>query len=847
MNAKKVGILIGAAIFCFIVLPFVSIAWIVRELPTPNRIVQDARYSSTILDKNDKVIYQIFENKNIIPVSLASLPAYVSKATIAIEDKNFFQHGGFSIPGILRALVVDFIFRSGAGGSTMTQQLIKNTLLTSEKTLTRKIKEFILAVELERRFTKNQILEMYLNQIPYGGTAWGIESGSQYYFGVHAKDLTLLQAAVLAGLPQNPNIYSPFFGVKDAYLDRTKQVLRRMREDKYITTTEEKKLLAQLPLLKFKTSKNQIPALHFVFYVKDALDNLLANDALLQKGLVIKTTLDLGLQQEIEKIAKEEIAKAKGLSISNTAIVAIDPKTGNILAMVGSVDYNNDKFGKFNAALGLRQPGSTLKPFTYAMALEKGLTPASVLMDVSTQFTTQKTEDDEPAYAPVNYDGKFHGPIQLRFALGNSINIPAVKALALVGLPTFLQKISDAGLHTLAPTDANLKRFGLSLTLGGGEVRLLDLVSSYSVFANGGKTVKPQSLREVRDYQSKMIYEADKNTSEQVFTSETAFLISHILSDNNARALTFGTNSYLNVPGKTVAVKTGTTDDKRDNWTVGYSRDIIVGVWVGNNDNTQMNESLASGVSGAAPIWYRTMQYAFAHGYKDGIGETPSGVKAVEIDALFGGQPHGGDSKRSEYFVNGTEPNAVSPFYKKVKISKSTGKLANAIEIASGNYDEKDYYVVTEQDPVSVDGHNRWQEGIDAWAATQSDDHWKAPRDTSDTNADSISIKLTRPGDREKLGSNSVSVLAQAVSIAPISSFKFYVNGSLKKETTDSVIDETFQFSDGVYSLSFVATNNKNQTTQKDILIGVNQEALPSATPQPPTPTAVSASPTTTP
>lgn len=842
LTTKHYLIIAAALLFVFVIAPFLAITWIVRDLPTPNKIIQDARYSTSILDKNDKVIYQVFENKNIVPITLDSLPSYVSQATIAVEDKNFFQHGGFSVTSIIRAAIKNFIFRTGEGGSTLTQQLIKNTLLTNEKTIIRKVKEFVLAVELERRFTKKQILEMYLNQIPYGGTAWGIESAAQYYFGKHAKDLSIIQAAILAGLPQNPTTYSPYYGVKGAYLDRTRQVLRRMREDKYITSADEKRLLIELTKVTFKPGKNQIPALHFVFYVKNILDKLLADDLLLKKGLVIKTTLDLDLQQQVEKVVQEEIKKAGPLDISNAAVVVLDSQTGEIRAMVGSVDYNNDKFGKFNAALGLRQPGSTLKPFTYGLALTKGLTAGSVLMDVPTEFTTQKTKEDEPAYKPENYDGKYRGPEQVRFALGNSLNVPAVKTLALVGIPQFLQTLNDAGLTTLAPSEQNLKRFGLSLTLGGGEVRLLDLTSAYGVFAHQGQTILPEAIREVRDYKNNLIYKPEKTDQKQVFSPEVAFIISHILSDNNARLTTFGPNSYLNVPGKTVAAKTGTTDDKRDNWTIGFTKNLIVGVWVGNNDNTVMNKALASGVSGAAPIWYRTLQYAFGHGYKDGIADVPKNIKAVEIDARFGGLSYSDSPKRTEYFLNGTEPTVISPDYKKIKISKSTGKLANVIEIASGNYDEKDFYVVNEQDPVSTDGKNRWQEAIDVWAQIQPDDHWKVPKDTSDTNADSITIQVTHPNDRDKLTTNSVGVLAKVSSIASITSFKVAINGQVKKETQDSVIDETYQLSDGVYTISFIATNSKNQTTQKDILVGVNQDPVPSPTPVPtstPVPTEV--------
>lgn len=821
----------------FVILPFATIAIIARDLPTPGNIMKNTRYSTSLLDRNNKVIYQVYEDKNIIPVNIDDLPEHVIQATIAIEDKNFFKHKGFSIFAILRALAKNIFWGKVEGGSTLTQQLVKNTLLTPERTLSRKIKEFILAIELERRYSKKQILEMYLNQTPYGGTAWGIESASQLYFGKHAKDLTLLEAAVLAGFPQSPSRYSPYIGDNPkAYIDRSKQVLRRLREDGYINKAQEKELADKLGKITFRKAKSQFPAPHFVFYVKDILDEIIASDALYKKGLIIKTTLDLDLQREAEKIVRQEIAKAQGLDISNAAVVIIDPNSGEILALVGSVDFNNEKFGKFNAALGLRQPGSTLKPFTYALALEKGFTASSVLMDVPTTFTTGR-EGDEP-YTPENYDGKYRGPLQTRFALGSSINVPAVKMLALIGLKPFLQRVSDAGLTTLTPTQTNLERFGLSITLGGGEVRLLDLVSAYSVFANGGTTVRPIAIKEVRDYKNKLLYKPQKQEKKTIFSKEAMFIISHILSDNNARLLTFGANNYLNIPGKTVAAKTGTTDDKRDNWTIGYTKNIVVGVWVGNNDNSPMNKTLVSGLSGAAPIWNRIVQYALTKkGYKDGIIEQPKNVEAVQIDALFGGLPYEDRPVRSEYFIKNTVPTKVSPYYKKLKISKATGKLANALEIASNNFEEKMYYVVEEEDPLSEDGKNRWQEAIDLWAAQQEDSLWKVPKDTSEIDAEEVIIDLKKPQDKQKFADNNIEILAKAISAIKIKSFKLYVNDTLQLEKSEDVIDTTIHLDDGVHSLKFVAVNDKDKSSEKVIKVGIKQEVAESTPTLIPTPT----------
>jgi penicillin-binding protein 1C len=814
----------------FVFLPLIFIFYITKDLPKPDNIAANAKYSTSVLDRNNRVIYQIYNDKNIIPVTLKEISPDLINATIAIEDKNFYKHQGFSIWGIFRSLLKNVIFRRiEGGGSTITQQLIKNSLLTSEQTILRKIKELILAVELERRYSKDQILEMYLNQTPYGGTAWGVESASQYYFGRHASQLSLAQAAVIAGLPQSPTQYSPYFGSKNAYSDRAKQVLRRMREDKYITKAKEQSALVALSAMKFDKKKASFSAPHFIFYLKDILDEQLTNNALYQKGLVIKSTLDLKLQKKVEAIVAEEIANSKSLGISNAAVVVADPKSGDILAMVGSSDFNNEKFGKFNAALGLRQPGSALKPFTYALALKQNFTAASPIMDVKTEFVSG--DSSSKPYTPVNYDGTYHGPVQLRMALGSSINVPAVKVLAYVGIENLLQTLYDAGLSSLAPTKDNLQRFGLSLTLGGGEVRLLDLVGAYTAFANQGTATSLKGIIEVEDFRGKTVYKAKKPVRKNIFTKEVAFIISHILSDNNARLISFGENNYLNIAGQTVAAKTGTTDDKRDNWTIGYSNDLVVGVWVGNNDNSPMNEALASGISGAAPIWRRIFLDAFSLGYKDGIMPKPDKVTALEIDALFGGLPHEGGPVRSEYFISGTEPKSESAYYQKLKISKSENRLANATEIAGNDYDEKLFYVVKEQDPLSTDGRNRFQEGIDNWAKEQGDEKYKPPTELSNKDLEEIAIQVNEPSNEQRIDSNDVRIFAKSITNLPLKYLRLKIGDETKFETKEAVIDTTIHLEDGIYQLNFEAENEKSKQAQKTINIGVNQDPKP--TPEP--------------
>ncbi len=830
--------------FIFIFLVF---TWFAKDLPAPGKLSQVTGSSNVFLDRNGQVLFEMYKDKNRIPVSGKEISNYLKEATVAIEDKNFYKHSGISQTGILRSIFSILFRRKVQGGSTITQQLIKNVLLDSRQTIPRKIKEWIMAYSVEKKYTKDQILEMYLNEAPYGGTYWGVGSSAMAYFGKQPKDLNLLESAILAGIPQNPPYYSPYIGAKDAWKGRAKDVLRRMREDKYITKDQEKKTLADLEKYKFSSPKAAINGPHFVFYVKDQIEREFGSK-LFDQGIKIKTTVSKEVQDAVEKIVKDEIKNLKGYNATNAAVVILDSRTGEILAMVGSYDYNDEKFGKFNAALGLRQPGSSVKPIAYSVALEKGYTASTPIMDVQTVFPDQGGKE----YIPVNYDGKFHGPVQLRFALGNSFNIPAVKLTAMIGIRDFMQKAYEMGLSDFAPTDASLKRFGLSISLGGGETTLVDLTSAYSVFAAGGIKREISSYIEIKDYKGKKIYSQVKAKEQRVISPEVAFIISHILSDNNAREIEFGLNSYLNVPGKTVAVKTGTTNDKRDNWAVGYTSSITIGVWVGNNDNSPMNPNIASGATGASPIWYNIMRkllnpsFSKKEKYTDGIMAKPDKVKALTIDAYLGGLPKDGYSTRSEYYIEGTEPKDISQFYKKLKISKSNGKLANEVEIKSGNYDEKDYVVITESDPVSIDGKNRWQEGIDAWAKEQADEKFHAPTEVSDASADSVIVSIKSPSDKSSnLPAGRIEIKAKITSLSTVKNVKLYINGDEKKnfDGNNQDIDEFFDFSDGVYELKIRAVNDKDKTGESTIKFGVNKPwdyttptPAPSSTPTPSTP-----------
>ncbi|MCR4324130.1 MAG: penicillin-binding protein [Candidatus Curtissbacteria bacterium] len=807
----KFSLLISTAVFfsliammIFTVFSFVIFA---KDLPSPNKLsARDSSLSTKIYDRNGKLMYDIFADKNRALVKWNELPPYVKQATISIEDKDFYDHQGFSPFGFLRAAVKTLVFRDVQGGSTITQQVVKNTLLSSERTLTRKIKEFILAIQVERKYTKDEILQIYLNEVPYGGTSWGIEAASQTYFNKEAKDLTLPEAVILAGLPQQPSYYSPYGTTPNAYIARAESVARRMREDGHITKEQEEELKKQIPEVKFSPNDHGIEAPHFVFHVKDLLVEKYGEKLVEQGGLKVTTTLDLELQNKAQQIVAEEVEKVANLSVGNGAAVVMDPKNGEILSMVGSKDYFAENYdGQVNVTTRLRQPGSALKPFTYATAFKAGYTPSFVLMDVPTEFPGGT---GQPAYKPVNYDGKYRGPMQIRFALGNSENVPAVKMLGLVGVKNMLRTAYDSGLTTLEPTSENLQRFGLAVTLGGGDVRLLDLVNGYATLANKGVHHAPVAILKVEDRSGKVLEEKkDDDRGKEVLGEDVSFLISHILSDNVARTMIFGPNSLLNIPGKTVAVKTGTTDDKRDNWAVGYTPSTVVGVWVGNNDNSQMNPQIASGVTGATPIWNRIMSTALEGKGNEGFNK-PGNVNAMEVDAFSGGLPCRDFPKRSEYFVKGTEPTRDC--------------------LAQKNLDGREYYVFLEFDPVSADGRNRWQEGIDAWAQAQPDEKYRVPAELKNEptkNPEDIKVNISKPSDHSQVDF-SFETEANVETGKKVTKVEFYIDGSLKDSKGSSPYKFSYSFNTsnkGKHKIKVKAFNDANKDAEKEIEVSVGE------------------------
>jgi membrane peptidoglycan carboxypeptidase len=724
--------MLTGAVIGIILLLFLSLFLTIRDLPAPNDLATSVAQTTKILDRNGKLLYNVYVSENRTVIPLSEIPPYMREATISIEDKDFYHHGGVNlVGGILRAArdtVLGSIYKLLGrqqnvvvqGGSTITQQLIKKSLLTDERTIQRKIKEAILAFWTEGLFTKDQILTMYLNRIPYGGTAYGVEEASQVYFGKHARELTLSQASLLAALPAAPTYYSPFGTDPERAIKRQHQVLARMVEDGYINKDQAQNA-ANEPVI-FATPSAEIKAPHFVAYVKEALVQKYGEKMVDQGGLKVTTSLDLTLQQAAQASLSAEVIKQKNLKVGNGAALITKPHTGEILAMIGSYDYEATNGGKVNVTLAKRSPGSSIKPFNYALGFLKGnSTPATPWIDAKFCFPPFNGK----SYCPQNYDGKFHGVVQSRFALGNSLNIPAVKQISLNSVDDFLATASAVGLTTFKD---NPDRYGYSLTLGGGEVIMTDMATAYGVFANRGEKVDLISILKVENSQGKILEDNTKRLETEndfpatipwdgkklwspykkfVLPEEVTFLISHILLDDGARSMTFGPNSILNIPGKPVSVKTGTAEDKRDNWTVGYtsgkdSRLIIV--WVGNNDNSPMSPFLESGNTGAAPIWSALTKLALAN-IQPEFPKKPDSVVFLEVCSLSGLLPDHDCPKRGEYFIKEQAPKDKDNIWnqkKKIFVYKDTHKQPGPDEKPSPDQlTEEDHVVIS--DPLQKD------------------------------------------------------------------------------------------------------------------------------------------------
>lgn len=668
-------------------------AWLTVDLPAPGELPRRAAApSSKIVDRHGQLLYEIIDPHlgKHTPLPLAQIPLALQQATVATEDAGFYHHPGVEARGILRAMWINL--RGGevrAGGSTITQQVVRNLLFTAkeraERTLIRKLREALLAWRLTRSYDKDQILALYLNEIYYGNMAYGVEAAAQAYFDKAANELDLAECAMLAGLPQAPALYNPLVDL-DAAKGRQRTVLDLMVKEEYITAQEADRAASER--LQFAPAPFAIRAPHFVTYVWSTLERELGTELTARGGLTVRTTLDVDLQARGEETIRHHLValQARGgpdRNVNNAALLAVDPQTGEILVMIGSAGYFDDAIsGAVNTVLSHRQPGSAIKPVTYAAAFDPlwagragretrwgklPFTAATMLVDVRTSFITR----EGVGYVPLNYDLRWHGPVLLREALGSSYNLPAVKVLDAIGLEPMIAQARRLGITSF---DAEDERFGKALTLGGGEVTMLELVTAYSAFATGGDRVAPVGVAEVVDASGGIVYRPPTDR-QPALDPRVAYLITDILSDEWARLPSFGERSALYI-GRPAAAKTGTTTDWRDNWTVGYTPDLLVGVWVGNADNAPMYH--VSGITGAGPIWHDVMTWALKDRPPRPF-ERPEGLVEVEVCALSGLQPgpyctH----RRTELLIAGTEPLETCDLHQLIPIDVATGARATA-------------------------------------------------------------------------------------------------------------------------------------------------------------------------
>jgi len=666
-----IGCLAGGIIFVSL------IAWYSHDLPDPDEMVNRVVPESTkILDRTGKtVLWEMHGGERRTIIELDQISDHIKWATIAAEDKTFYTHKGFKITSIIRSIIVDILSGSRAqGGSTITQQLVKNVILTREKKISRKLKELILSYQIEKKFTKDQILKMYFNQIPYGSVNYGVESAANYYLGKHANDVTLAEAAILAALPQAPTRLSPFGSHVDELLNRQKWILNEMAQDGYITQEEADTAKAE-EITFSQENVGGIIAPHFVFYIKEILAEKYGEETLEKGGLKITSTLDL----EKQKIAEDAVHNANEKNLTykatNAALLSVDAKTGEILAMVGSQDFNNNDIdGQVNVTIKPRQPGSSIKPVIYAAAFEKGFTTETVLYDAYTIFAKSPKE-----YAPKNYNKKEYGPITLRRALAGSLNIPAVKTLYLAGYENVKDLMKNMGYSTI--TDGS--QCGLALVLGGCEVKLIDHVGAFTAFARDGERAELSGILKVEDKTGKILEEF-QSKKHKVLSESSVRQINSILSDDGARSFIFGAGSPLVLKDRPVCAKTGTTNDNKDAWAIGYTPSFVTGVWVGNNRGESMSGS-ADGVVVAAPIWHEYMAKI--------LGGTP-----VE----YFKEPEPLDTSLPA-ILRGQMPGEVE-----VEIDRASGKLAT--EYTPATFREKKKFTVAHDILFYIDNEEEYLE-----------------------------------------------------------------------------------------------------------------------------------------
>jgi len=813
-----------AAVVCLVLMFY----YYSRELPSIAKIKQGTLIiaeSTKIYDRTgEQLLYNIHGEENRTKVPLDQIPDNIKWATIATEDQDFYTRGlAIDFKGLSRAVLSvlkNRSLRESPGGSTITQQLVKNLILTREKTIARKIKEIILAFRLEKTLTREEILELYLNQIPYGSNAYGVEQAAQTFFDKPVTKLSLAESAILAALPKATTYYSPYGSHQDKLFARQKIILGQMLDQGYITEDQWKQ--ATQEQIKFADNITNIQAPHFVIYIKELLARRYGETQLEQGGLKVITTLDYDLQQIAEDAVKQGALENDQKGASNAALVAIDPKTGEILAMVGSRDYfDKENQGNFNVALAPRQPGSSFKPIIYATLFSLGYTPNTILFDVETDFNPGQSEE----YTPLNFDSQERGPVSIRKALAGSLNIPAVKALYLAGIYRVLDYAAKLGYSTL--TDPS--RFGLSLALGGGEVKLLEHVYAFSVLANQGVRQPMISILKVEDASGEILDEFKPTEGLPVFDRNVALMVTDILADNNARAFVFGQQNPLYLGSSIpVAAKTGTTNDYRDAWTIGYTSNLAAGVWVGNNDNSKMHVGIG-GSKAAAPIWNNFMKQAVQ---KRGI----------------------------EFFEKPEIPKTGKPILdgnieqiKKVKIDKISGKLATKytppeliIEKAFADFHCILHYLEKEdplgpipENPNIDPQYQNWEQAVLRWAqeSEQLIEFKKAPTEEDDVHLPDMKpvLNILFPVNNQLIKDKSILVEVSVESHRQIGRVEYYVDNVFRESAGLFPYSRRIYFGsleDGSHIITVKAFDDVGNNTIKDITVNLQRGIKESSHPE---------------
>ena len=827
-NLKRTLFRVGLGGFLLLAALF---AWNAKDLPTPAKIKSQVIVASTqILDRNGKVLYAISEEGKRIVVESNQIDEDIKNATIAAEDRKFYEHHGLDFKGMVRA-AYRVVFSRGQrlqSGSTITQQFVKNALLSPERTISRKIKEIILTIEIESFYSKEVILTYYLNTIPYGRNAYGIEAAAQNYFGESAQDLSVAEAATLAALPQRPSYYATH---PDDLHARVDYVLDGLVTTGKLTEEEATKAKEEAKALAFVERRESITAPHFVFYIREQLAEKYGERLVTEGGLKVTTTLDLDIQRMAEEaVGKWAERNKKQVNANNEAMVVLNSKTGEILAMVGSKDYFDEEIdGQVNIVTSLQEPGSAFKPVVYSLGLEKGYSPGSVLWDLTTDFGG--------GYTPDNYDGGTRGPVSIRVALANSLNIPAVKMLGLVGLNDAIDQAEKMGITTFTDRE----QYGLSLVLGGGSIKLLELAHAYTAFPNGGTIQDVAGILKVEDGEGKVLEELKPGKGRQVLSPESAWEVADVLSDNAARASVFGSRSPLFIAGHTVGAKTGTTQSYRDAWTFmftssDYDVPVTIGVWTGNTDNTEMRRG-GAGAMAAAPI-ANSFMTEYLKGKERKEFARPESLKTTQLDTLTGKKPIDGWPTRTDWVAPWQDPEEDPEFGRVYEVNKLDAKLATD-QCPDEVVEERRYRVIHSEDPTKTN----WEAPVRGWAEGHGYTAQPPTEYTTLCDPDLYpSISITNPGNGDEV-SNVEQITTSSDAYHTVSKVEFALDGTVFEVDTTAPYTATYDFSSvangTTHTISATIYDAVGFADTDQITVSVNNgvlgETAPPSPPSPPT------------